>query len=185
MKHMKKLLALALVVMSVIAITSPAMALTAVYLDWVTATAVGDLGGMVSCIYSQMSVNSTVLVAFQYPTSIQVKFNADDDLYWVSATYGGYTGYMPRHHFNISDTNLRIGMFSNYSLERGHYGYPVRNLQACLEAVGFDPNGIDGVFGSGTESAVKSFQHDADLTEDGIAGYYTKMALLEEGNYFD
>ena len=179
MKHMKKILALVLVVMSVLAIAVPAMADT-VNVGWVSATAIGDFWGMVSCIYSQKNDSSAYVVqAFQTATSIQVKFD-QSSLYWASAKYGTVTGYMPFHHFEITDSNLRVGLFSSYSLQRGHTGTAVRNLQLFLQDAGHDPNGIDGIFGSGTEDAVERFQDDKGLTVDGIAGYNTKMALIDE-----
>lgn len=42
---------------------------------------------------------------------------------------------------------------------------------------GFDPNGVDGVFGSGTTSAVKRFQSSKGLSADGLAGPGTMYAL--------
>ena len=43
-------------------------------------------------------------------------------------------------------------------LKKGHYGDDVRGLQMRLTQLGFDPNGIDGSFGSGTEMAVWAFE---------------------------
>ena len=38
-------------------------------------------------------------------------------------------------------------------------------LQTALETLGFDPNGLDGVFGPGTRVALTSFQSDNGLTQ--------------------
>jgi hypothetical protein len=38
-------------------------------------------------------------------------------------------------------------------------------LQTALETLGFDPNGLDGVFGPGTRAALTSFQSDNGLTQ--------------------
>jgi peptidoglycan L-alanyl-D-glutamate endopeptidase CwlK len=46
-----------------------------------------------------------------------------------------------------------------------------------LKQLGFDPNGMDGRFGGGTEAAVKAFQRSKGLTPDGIAGPNTMAAL--------
>lgn len=54
-------------------------------------------------------------------------------------------------------------------------GAPVKRLQSKL---GIE---ADGIFGPGTEKAVKEFQRSADLAVDGIAGPDTFMAMgLEE-----
>ena len=181
MKNMKKLLALALVIVSVLAISIPALAGTQVSAIWVDATAVGDLGGVVSCIYSRESESSAYIVqAFQNATAIQVKFDRSN-LNWASAKYGNVTGYIPTHHFDVTTDNLRKGLFSGYTLSQGFQGKPVENLQRCLDALGYNTNGIDGIYGSGTKEAVFSFQKKfADLTNDGVAGKNTKLKIISE-----
>lgn len=51
-------------------------------------------------------------------------------------------------------------------------------LQAVLYLEGHDPHGMDGIFGSGTEIAVKSFQRANGLSADGIAGENTYAKLF-------
>ncbi|MFJ7307955.1 peptidoglycan-binding protein [Peribacillus frigoritolerans] len=51
-------------------------------------------------------------------------------------------------------------------------------LQAALYLEGHDPHGMDGIFGSGTEIAVKSFQRANGLSADGIAGENTFAKLF-------
>lgn len=51
-------------------------------------------------------------------------------------------------------------------------------LQYALYANGYDPNGFDGGFGAGVQSAVKSFQSFVGLTSDGIVGKQTWASLL-------
>ena len=55
--------------------------------------------------------------------------------------------------------------------------YAVTMLQKELQARGYDPNGIDGVFGNGTKTAVVAFQKAAGLTADGIVGLNTLHAF--------
>ena len=50
-------------------------------------------------------------------------------------------------------------------------------LQTALKQLGFDPRGVDGVFGAGTEAAVKDFQRSKGLTPDGLVGPGTMAAL--------
>jgi peptidoglycan hydrolase-like protein with peptidoglycan-binding domain len=58
-----------------------------------------------------------------------------------------------------------------------------RKLQGLLVAHGYRlPGadcGIDGVFGSGTESAVRRYQQAHSLKNDGIVGRNTWRSLIE------
>jgi len=62
-------------------------------------------------------------------------------------------------------------------LKRGSSGPDVLTLQSTLKQLGFDPNGVDGKFGPGTEAAVIAFQKSKGLTPDGIVGPNTMAAL--------
>ncbi|MGI9023026.1 MAG: M64 family metallopeptidase [Acidimicrobiales bacterium] len=64
------------------------------------------------------------------------------------------------------------------TLRRGATGQAVRNLQGLLLAHGHDPRGIDGIFGPGTEAAVRAFQRQAAIAVDGVVGPQTWGALL-------
>jgi hypothetical protein len=52
----------------------------------------------------------------------------------------------------------------------GSRGAPVRVAQERLLALGFDPRGVDGIFGAGTRAAAIAFQFSAGLSQDGILG---------------
>ena len=56
-------------------------------------------------------------------------------------------------------------------VRRGSRGEWVQKLQEALEV------DADGIFGAGTEEALKAFQKEAGLTPDGIAGRNTYQAL--------
>ena len=62
-------------------------------------------------------------------------------------------------------------------LQKGSTGQGVKDLQAKLKAVGFDPGAADGDFGPKTEKAVKDFQASKGLVADGVVGPQTKSAL--------
>jgi len=66
-------------------------------------------------------------------------------------------------------------------LQRGSTGPEVTALQTKLKQLGFDPKGVDGNFGSGTELAVIAFQKSKGLTADGKAGPATLAALQSSG----
>lgn len=62
-------------------------------------------------------------------------------------------------------------------LRAGDRGNDVHLLQGMLYCRGFNPNGVDGIFGSGTTTAVKNFQSNQGLSPDGLAGPDTMYAL--------
>ena len=64
-------------------------------------------------------------------------------------------------------------------LKKGSRGIQVAELQKLLNEKGFDAGIADGVFGRGTESAVKAFQASAGLVADGVVGNMTWEALRD------
>ncbi|MCX8129043.1 MAG: spore cortex-lytic enzyme [Clostridia bacterium] len=59
----------------------------------------------------------------------------------------------------------------------GSTGQEVKNIQYQLKKWGYYNGGIDGVYGYGTYTAVKSFQYKNRLKVDGVAGPETLSAL--------
>lgn len=68
---------------------------------------------------------------------------------------------------------------------RGSSGETVKQIQTKLRDWGYYDGAVDGVFGSGTEKAVKAFQKKNGLTVDGKVGQATFEALgiTPGGNY--
>ena len=62
-------------------------------------------------------------------------------------------------------------------LKKGSRGPEVKKAQSLLNDKGFGQIGVDGIFGSGTENAVKRFQKATRLGVDGIIGPNTMSAL--------
>lgn len=62
-------------------------------------------------------------------------------------------------------------------LKKGMFSSAVRIMQAHLTALGYDTNGVEGDFGSGTERAVMAYQRHLKLTADGIIGNATASAI--------
>src|SRR5687767_11620223 len=67
------------------------------------------------------------------------------------------------------------------TLKLGSSGPDVKALQQKLKALGFDPNGVDGNFGPGTDKAVRAFQQANGLGVDGNVGPGTLAALDAAG----
>ena len=63
------------------------------------------------------------------------------------------------------------------SIQRGSSGDTVRQIQTKLKKWGYYTGAVDGVYGSGTEKAVRYFQQKNGLTVDGKCGPQTLAAL--------
>ena len=63
------------------------------------------------------------------------------------------------------------------SYKRGSYGNVVSQIQEKLRNWGYYSGSVDGIYGSGTEAAVKKFQRTNGLTSDGVAGPATLAAM--------
>lgn len=59
----------------------------------------------------------------------------------------------------------------------GSRGDEVRQIQKKLKSLGLYSGSVDGIYGKGTQSAVKAFQKQTGLTVDGIAGKKTLLYL--------
>ena len=64
------------------------------------------------------------------------------------------------------------------TLRKGASGNITKLLQEKLVKLGYNTNGVDGIFGSGTYSAVREFQKTRGLSADGIVGQNTWRKLL-------
>lgn len=65
---------------------------------------------------------------------------------------------------------------SRPTVRRGSTGEHVRHLQTRLVAWGYQLS-VDGIFGPGTESIVRSFQRSQGVVADGVVGARTWAAL--------
>ena len=69
--------------------------------------------------------------------------------------------------------------FSSYpTMKKGARGNITKLLQEKLVSLGYNTNGIDGIFGIGTKKAVMSFQKSNGLVADGIVGQNTWRKLI-------
>ena len=79
---------------------------------------------------------------------------------------------------NISVISLvQSSPAANAAYRRGSSGSVVTQIQTRLSQWGYYSYDIDGVYGSRTEAAVKSFQKKNGLAADGIAGTQTLAAM--------
>lgn len=76
-----------------------------------------------------------------------------------------------------SATPLAAFLAGTTPLRKGSTGAAVWELQAFLRLQGYPVGAIDGKFGNLTFQAVRAFQHDHGLAEDGVAGTATRAAI--------
>lgn len=64
-------------------------------------------------------------------------------------------------------------------IQKGDEGQKVKDMQIMLIGCGYScgKDGADGNFGKNTETALKKFQHDNELKEDGLYGNISKAKL--------
>ncbi|MBQ3010604.1 MAG: spore cortex-lytic enzyme [Oscillospiraceae bacterium] len=70
-----------------------------------------------------------------------------------------------------------FGTAASASYKRGSSGETVKQIQTKLKEWGYYDGAVDGVYGSGTEKAVRYFQEKNGLTADGKVGQKTMDAL--------
>lgn len=113
----------------------------------------------------------------------QRNLNKDSDrVDIVSATKkinGGKNGLADRTNY-VRKSLIIFGGDNNEAqpeiLRKGDRGEAVYNLQIQLTRLGYRV-AADGIFGTGTENAVKQFQSSSGLVPDGVVGPRTRMVL--------
>jgi peptidoglycan hydrolase-like protein with peptidoglycan-binding domain len=109
----------------------------------------------------------------------------------VTETYGGYSINIDRDYLDVgtgtttppaptcTGANLNFGAYA--TVQSGSTGELVKAAQCLVTAAGFDAGTPDGIFGSGTATAIRNFQAAKGLTADGVVGPRTWTALLARG----
>lgn len=94
---------------------------------------------------------------------------------FVSALLILSMGFSLLYHIpgGINDRDYAISALSKL----GSRGDEVRQIQKKLKELGYYTGSVDGIYGSGTQKAVKAFQKNCGITADGIAGPKTLKYL--------
>lgn len=118
--------------------------------------------------------------------------HSDPEHYWDQLGTGYTMDGFRKDVANAMDGEVTVTVTENKKedeemypvLRKGNQGQSVVLLQKLLEATGYSCGkaGIDGDFGTGTETAVVAFQREYGLTEDGIVGSATWGALVGAPN---
>lgn len=99
----------------------------------------------------------------------------------------GTRGYVPRDSLTRIPENS-IGQFinkrqtENANLKNQPSRQKLMSHQRILQRLGYAPGPIDGILGQRTIRAIKQFQRDNNLNDDGIVGRFTQAALNTADN---
>ncbi|WP_221631939.1 peptidoglycan-binding domain-containing protein [Listeria booriae] len=93
----------------------------------------------------------------------------------LSVSFVGFSGV-------ILDSNVEAARYNGYDvayIQRHLNAYHAKGMNQRLET-GFPTLTVDGIYGSGTKSAVIAFQKRNGLVADGIYGKGTDAVLINE-----
>ena len=133
--------------------------------------------------YSDLDLNSSHVDFLSKGDTVGLYETGND--HFIQCREGGQS-YLERQCVNTArsaktSTRNVANMFGDTTLK---YAYPapeqakVYNLQWTLNRLGYNCGTVDGKFGEGVDSAVRSFQRKAKLTVDGKVGAGTKSSLI-------
>lgn len=101
----------------------------------------------------------------------------------ITSSSKSFDDIAKRYGYSVFQSSLVEKGLKNILIKKGSRGKEVKEVQMKLSALGYSTNGIDGIFGSGTEKAVRQFQMDHRLTPDGIVGKKTYQVLFERYSF--
>ena len=183
--------------------TAPAMLVECCFVDDADDVALYDADAMATAIVqgitgqtvtggtpAQESTSDTI-DAQSYPAQFQAWLNSGYsagltvDGLWGPKTWAGAIRALQTELNNQFSKGLTVdGIFGSktkdacINLRQGARGNLTQLIQGVLYCRGYDPKGFDGIFGSGCEAAVQSFQRAQGLSVDGVVGKNTWEALL-------
>ena len=110
---------------------------------------------------------------------VQIKYKTSN---WYLVKYGNEEGYVYADYIDVTGDVLTKYQYesNSYRLEKDDEGVLVEELQDRLKELGYYSNSCDGKFGDRTVDAVKAFQKNNGLSQDGIAGSATLKKLYSE-----
>jgi peptidoglycan hydrolase-like protein with peptidoglycan-binding domain len=102
-------------------------------------------------------------------------------------TYARIAGYgRPNYGMKIETSTPTVYKLGDRTLRKGDEGDDVKELQTALKGLGYNlgtygpaKDGVDGDYGTKTQTAVSALQKARGLTVDGVFGTQTYNALLE------
>lgn len=148
------------------------------------AQAAPDQIQMSGFISKHVNFSDTVTAQVPQVKPAEVTEAAKERAFWTSAnntgTAASFEQYLQRYPQGAfaADARARIAAIRDTPEKRAEAGEAAlslnrdqrRDVQRDLSLLGFDPRGIDGVFGPGTRAALRAHQRSLDLPETGFLG---------------
>jgi len=116
---------------------------------------------------------SVIKVSNARSVALELEDNSNGTLYFFKAEYKPAEMSSKAASFQYS----RCHQSDNYCYQRGDYGPVIGQIIDLLIKKGYYQGNNDEIFGTLTETAIKNFQRDQELTPDGIAGPSTMDKL--------
>lgn len=131
------------------------------------------------------TTNSDRLATVSKGATVTVLADSGD---FVQVSYNGKGGYLMKDYVYIPVSQLpgntldqNVQAQKNYlPLKQGSAGSHVKALQEALQELGFYSGTVDGSYGLGTVTALKTFQKKNNLRQDGVASPEVQQLIFEE-----
>lgn len=178
-----RLVAMALVIVSAMAITLPAMADVPVPEGTTKWVKDGYLNFRTTASTSSKRIEKIA----NYMPVIELEESGA----WSWIFYNGSYGYVQNKYLTSTsygytrpqNENMAFGHDTLYNDSSSIKNHHVYNLQLCLQAGQYLTDTPDGIYGTNTEAAVRQFQQDAQIEVDGKVGEDTRGKLWERFRY--
>ncbi len=177
----------------IVAILSLAMILFTLLPAGALAATEGVVNTKALVLRKSASKDSKALQTLDKGDKLEIQSSSGD---WYKVKAVGYTGYVMKQYVDASgkvqeaetekksESDSSSSSSSSDAMRSGDKGSDVKALQKSLKNLGYYKGSIDGIYGSGTEKAVRAFQKKNNLTQDGVAGNKT-LSALENGKEAD
>ena len=119
----------------------------------------------------QANTSSDTLATISGGTEIEVLGTSGG---WTKTAYKGHTGYV------ATENLMELTRSGYYPLHEGDESPYVKEMQARLSDLGYYTGSADGKYGASTLAAVKDFQKNNNIQQDGIAGGGTQRIMFSD-----
>ena len=140
-------------------------------------------------IRESASSKSDVIKVVKEGTRIEIKGTSGS---WYKVSVDGKTGYAAKKYLTVSSEKKNSSKKTSTSssndsgkkqsssdgtCKKGDQGDAVKKVQKRLKELGYYSSSVDGDFGDATKTAVRNFQKNNGLTNDGVVGKKTLEKL--------
>lgn len=149
-----------------------------------TASAASDVGTTNAKVILRKSADKDSKPLQTLPEGEQVTITGTSGS-WYKVRYGSFSGYVMKKYVNVSENSIvakqdEIAAIGDPpgAMRIGDDNSDVKKLQKALKILGYYDGRLDGDYGTGTTAAVKAYQKDHGLEDDGVAGRSTVKSIF-------